>query len=429
VTLLSKPLKEVDYCILDLETTGLSPDTDGIVEIAMIRIDGHGNILDKFHSLINPLQSVKCTKIHGITDSDVANAPKIFDVAGHITRIMSEAILVAYNAYFDLSFLREKLFAPLDISQRHPYFCCMYMRGLIGLEPTRTDLCNACNLAGINIENEHQAFYDAQYTQKLFTHYLAIAEETGLKNFSDLKRQGKNYQFMKSWEFPLPLYSWKNLPSSSPKPRPIEIKESITTQAQKLSFKVDGSSRSVTFVGNLIKRIWDSVRTVKREGQEEYFACLTDALADRILQPREIDELRSVAWHYGLDKNEIQEIHNEFYQSVWDEAMKDGIITNEEKDDLEELVKLLGIEGTSSYELTEEEKKILDRHHEFYRSLEAGARLPRTEAQRHFVAMCHGKVEAETFHEKIYAKHLRIRGKHRHGTKSDSNQEKAYRIV
>jgi uncharacterized protein YifE (UPF0438 family) len=90
---------------------------------------------------------------------------------------------------------------------------------------------------------------------------------------------------------------------------------------------------------------------------------------------------------------------------------------------------LLGIEGTSSYELTEEEKKILDRHHEFYRSLEAGARLPRTEAQRHFVAMCHGQVEAETFHEKIYAKHLRIRERHQHGIKSDSNKEKAYRIV
>lgn len=422
MTLLSKPLKDVDYCILDLETTGLSPDTDGIVEIAMIRIDGHGNILDKFHSLINPSQPVKCTEIHGIANSDVASAPKIFDVAGHITRIMSEALLVAYNAYFDLSFLREKLFAPLDISEQHPYLCCMYVRGLIGLEPTRVNLCNACNLAGINIENEHHAFCDAQSTQKLFTHYLAIAEEIGLKNFSDLKRQRKNYQFMKSWEFPLPLYSWKNFSSSLPKPRPTEIKESIIAQAQKSSFKVDGSARPVAFVGNLIKRIWDSVRPVKKEGQEEYFACLTDALADRILEPREIEELKSVARHYGLDKNEVQKIHNEFYQSVWDEAMKDGIITDEEKEGLEKLVKLLGIKGTSSsYELTEEEKKILDRHHEFYRSLEAGARLPRTEAQRHFVAMCRGQVEAETFHEKIYAKHLRIRERHQHGIKSDSN--------
>lgn len=74
---------------------------------------------------------------------------------------------------------------------------------------------------------------------------------------------------------------------------------------------------------------------------------------------------------------------------------------------------------TSLYELTEEEKKLLQKHLEFYRSLESGRRPPKTEAQKHFVAVCTGQARAETPHEIAYAKYMRLRAaERRHQSRS-----------
>jgi len=62
-----------------------------------------------------------------------------------------------------------------------------------------------------------------------------------------------------------------------------------------------------------------------------------------------------------------------------------------------------------SFQLTQKEKVLLQKHYEFYRSLETGLRKPATEAQGHFVAVCRGHAKAKTEHEITYAKYIRIR--------------------
>jgi hypothetical protein len=60
----------------------------------------------------------------------------------------------------------------------------------------------------------------------------------------------------------------------------------------------------------------------------------------------------------------------------------------------------------SRYELTAEEQELLRKYSRFYRALETGTRVPKTEAQRHFVDMCAGRAVAETPHEKAWAKYI-----------------------
>ena len=62
-----------------------------------------------------------------------------------------------------------------------------------------------------------------------------------------------------------------------------------------------------------------------------------------------------------------------------------------------------------SVELTDEERALLERYFGFYEDLESGARVPTTEAQKHFVEVTRGKARAETVHEMAYAKHMRLR--------------------
>ena len=67
----------------------------------------------------------------------------------------------------------------------------------------------------------------------------------------------------------------------------------------------------------------------------------------------------------------------------------------------------------NAYELTAEEKTLLDRHMDFYRSLETGLREPATAGQEHFVKVVRGLAVAETIHELAYVKHMSLRARQR----------------
>ena len=71
---------EPGFVVFDIETTGLSPISDRMIEIGLIRTDKLGNPLASWSSLINPKQVVTATEIHGISDKDVANSPTFEDV-------------------------------------------------------------------------------------------------------------------------------------------------------------------------------------------------------------------------------------------------------------------------------------------------------------------------------------------------------------
>lgn len=98
------------FTVFDLETTGMSPVRDRIVEIAAARIECDGAI-SRFSTLVNPRCMIprSATAIHRITDQMVAAAPSFQDVGIKFTDFARESTLVAHNARFDLSFLQESL--------------------------------------------------------------------------------------------------------------------------------------------------------------------------------------------------------------------------------------------------------------------------------------------------------------------------------
>ena len=98
------------FTVFDLETTGMSPVHDRIVELAAIRIDCDGT-LTRYESLVNPGRSIPrgVTQIHHITNEMVATAPRFTDVAYDFLKLAEGSTLVAHNARFDLGFLQESL--------------------------------------------------------------------------------------------------------------------------------------------------------------------------------------------------------------------------------------------------------------------------------------------------------------------------------
>lgn len=197
MSILELPLRGAEYCMIDLETTGLTPGVDQIVEVAAIRFDGQGRVLAEYHSLVNPRMRVRATEIHGIADADVADAPTLAEVTPGMLPLLSGAVVLAYNAYFDMGFLQRAW--RLEV---YPFACAMYLRGMLGLSPARLPLEQACAQHGVTHPASHCAGDDAHATRLLFTEYLALADERGLTTFGDLARV-KQYKFTSTWRYPL----------------------------------------------------------------------------------------------------------------------------------------------------------------------------------------------------------------------------------
>ena len=98
------------FTVFDLETTGMSPVNDRIVEIAAMRVEVTGEY-SQFHTLLNPSRAIPpgATRVHHITNEMVAEAPRFQHIAHDFLEFARNSTLVAHNARFDLSFLQESL--------------------------------------------------------------------------------------------------------------------------------------------------------------------------------------------------------------------------------------------------------------------------------------------------------------------------------
>ena len=101
---------EAPFVVVDVETSGLEPHRGArIIEIAAIKINSKGEVLDSFHTLVNPTNSdVGMTSIHGVTLDMVQNAPTFGEIADHVKSMLDGAIFVAHHALFDEKFVASE---------------------------------------------------------------------------------------------------------------------------------------------------------------------------------------------------------------------------------------------------------------------------------------------------------------------------------
>ncbi|QQP14669.1 3'-5' exonuclease [Lysinibacillus agricola] len=96
----------VDFTVLDFETTGLDPEESSIIQIAAVKYRNFEKV-DEFFTYINPIENIpaKITRITGITNEDVEDAPYIFDKIYELVEFLEGETIVAHNAPFDMKFL------------------------------------------------------------------------------------------------------------------------------------------------------------------------------------------------------------------------------------------------------------------------------------------------------------------------------------
>jgi len=150
---------------LDLETTGLSPGKDKIIEIGAVKTDSNGNQIEEFNSLVNPgiLISDFIENLTGISNDDVLNSLKFVDIVDEFQSFLDDSIIIGHNIEFDLRFLSEE---GLKLNNKFVdtwRFSQIMLPDLLDLS-----LGSICNYLDINQQNAHRALSDAKFTLEVF---------------------------------------------------------------------------------------------------------------------------------------------------------------------------------------------------------------------------------------------------------------------
>lgn len=164
------------YAVVDLETTGLEPQDEAIIEVGVVLLDPRGREQLRWDSLVNPHRHPGPTRIHGITPDDLTDAPELGTLAPALVELLRGRVLVAHNIRFDASFLLPALRLELGaaaLPHKIPQVCTMnWARSFIDT-PSRS-LVRCCQVCGIELASHHRAIDDAAACAQLLSHYLGV---------------------------------------------------------------------------------------------------------------------------------------------------------------------------------------------------------------------------------------------------------------
>lgn len=184
-------LRQQEYVIVDLETTGLyAAEGDEVIEFGAVLIKNL-EIEDRyFQRMVNPQRSIPeaSSAVHGIKDEDVKDAPKIDAVLPEFLKFAGHRIWVAQNAGFDLSFiLRDMRRLKLPFGEK------------IVIDTVRVSKMLFPNASSHNLDvlmarmgisksgSRHRSLDDCKFTALVFIEFVKLLEKQGMDQLTHLK--------------------------------------------------------------------------------------------------------------------------------------------------------------------------------------------------------------------------------------------------
>ena len=179
-----------EYVVFDIETTGLSPTNNRIIEIGAVRIKD-GRIQDTFSEFVNPEVPIPytITKLTSITDAMVQNAPTIEVILPKFLEYIGDASVVAHNATFDTGFIRENA-KRLGLVFDSTIVDTMTLAHILLPELGKYTLDRLCKQFGVVNEHHHRACDDAAATAEIFVKMIKMIKEKGITTIHELNEAG-----------------------------------------------------------------------------------------------------------------------------------------------------------------------------------------------------------------------------------------------
>lgn len=184
------PIASLPVAVLDIETTGLDPKHDRIVEIAVVRIDPGKTPKTVLNTIVNPgIKKIpeESTEFHRLKEKHVEGAPTIKSIQGNLVNALAGCILATYGLRFDTGFLKKPLGdAGFDLP---PGICLLNFRHVLGIKKACT-LKDVCERHGIPLRAAHTALGDARAAAALWIHYRNELEKRDVRTFAKILTLG-----------------------------------------------------------------------------------------------------------------------------------------------------------------------------------------------------------------------------------------------
>lgn len=174
-----------EYCVFDLETTGISHITEKITEIGIIKIK-NGEIIDTFETFVNPEKPIpeEVVNVTHITDDMVKDSPTIDKIMPKVLEFMGDSVLVAHNADFDIGYMKyncEQLGLPFN----NTHIDTLRLAKAIFPEFSRYKLGFIADKLGIKVDVAHRALDDVKTLVAVFKEMIERAKDRNAKTIDD----------------------------------------------------------------------------------------------------------------------------------------------------------------------------------------------------------------------------------------------------
>jgi DNA polymerase-3 subunit epsilon len=184
----AESLASLSWVVVDVETTGTSPDRgDRITEIAAVVVRG-GEIVDRFETLVNPERPIPryITQLTQISWEMVKDAPRFRDVCDRVLDTLGGRVFVAHNAAFDWRFVAAEVRRATGRELEGRQLCTVRLARKLLPQLRRRSLDWVANHYGVEIGARHRAMGDALATAHVLRRLLRDAEDHGCRSWADL---------------------------------------------------------------------------------------------------------------------------------------------------------------------------------------------------------------------------------------------------
>lgn len=176
---------DTEYCVFDLETTGISHITEKITEIGIIKIK-NGEIIDTFETFVNPEKPIpeEVVNVTHITDDMVKDAETIDKIMPKVLEFMGDSVLVAHNADFDIGYMKyncEQLGLPFN----NTHIDTLRLAKAIFPEFSRYKLGFIADKLGIKVDVAHRALDDVKTLVAVFKEMIERAKDRKATTIDD----------------------------------------------------------------------------------------------------------------------------------------------------------------------------------------------------------------------------------------------------
>jgi DNA polymerase-3 subunit epsilon len=190
--LTASALSDVTFAVVDVETTGFDPDSERILQVAAVVVDGQGNLVESFDTVVRPENPEEyrhgAEHIHGISEDDVARGMPLRQALEKVWGMSEGRLFTAHNARFDIGFLHAES-ARVGIDKRvDRYVDTLELARMADRERTRKHTLSAlCDHYGIEIGRAHEALADATATARLL---FRLLDDVGVESADQLPELG-----------------------------------------------------------------------------------------------------------------------------------------------------------------------------------------------------------------------------------------------